>query len=377
MKSLNILQLFSDENWTGPADPVLSLSKELSKKGHRVYFACAYLRGRLKGRVKAAGIPLIDALRLDRHFNLIDDMHDISTLPKILAAYKIDIIHTNLSHDHAIGALGKCWQKKYPYLVRTIHRALPRLSPWERFLYTKMSDKIITVCESARKEIIQKFNIPAEKITTICGAVDVKKFNPENKGAGIREKLGLEKDIPLVGMIAPLQPHRKHQLFFEAISEIIKIIPETKFLLIGHGGSYLSILEKLARKLKIEKSIIYTGYWDEGFPELLGAIDVKVFLVPGSDGSCRAVLEAMATGKPIVSAPVGPILDIMGEEFPGIIINPENKNSFAEGVLTFLKDKSLAEEKGKQGRKLVEERFREEVRAEKVEKVYASLFEGG
>lgn len=373
MKRLTVLQLFSDENWTGPAEPVLSLSKELARRGHRVYFACSQRKGKLRGWVKAAGIPLIEALKLDHHSNPINDLHDMLTLPRILKAYEVDIIHMNLSHDHAIGALGGGWGKKRPYLVRTVHRAVPRLSLWEKFLYGKMADRIITVCESVRGKLIDNLGIAPAKVTTIYGAVDIDRFSPANEGDSIKDELGLSSGIPVVGMVAPLQSYRKHRCLFEAIPQIKEAVPGTKFLLVGHGGSYRSVLKKLARKLNIEDDLIYTGYRDRDFPQVLAAMDVKVFLAPGADGSCRAVLEAMAMGKPVVAAPVGPILDMARDGFPGSIINPEDKTSLARAVVTFLEDKALAKGEGERGRRLVEKYFREDIRAERVEEVYASL----
>lgn len=374
MRRLTILQLFSDENWTGPAEPVISLSKELAGRGHRVYFACSRRKGKLRERVKAAGIPLIEALRLDHHYNPISNLHDILTLPRVLRAYEVDIIHTNFSHDNAIGFLGGGWGKKRPYLVRTVHSAMPRLGLWERFLYGKMADRVITVCESVRGKLIDDLGLAPNKVTTIHGAVDIDRFSPANKGDSIKEELGLSPETPVVGMVAPLRSYRKHRCLLETIPRIKEAVPETKFLMVDHAGrSHQPVLKKLARKLKIEDDIIYTGYRDRDFPQVLAAMNVKVFLVPGADGSCRAVLEALATGKPVVAAPVGPIPEMAGDGFPGFIVNPEDKASFAKAVVVLLKDKALAKGKGESGRRLVEKYFREDIQAERVEEVYASL----
>ncbi|MCD5390549.1 glycosyltransferase family 4 protein [candidate division NPL-UPA2 bacterium] len=263
--------------------------------------------------------------------------------------------------------------EKRPFLVRTVHRAVPHTGLLEKFLYSKMADRIITVCESARRKLIDHLGLAPTRVTTISGAVDTDRFSPANKGGLIKKELGLSLDIPVVGMAAPFQSYRKHRSLFEAIPRIKEAVPGTKFLLVGHGGSYQSVLKKLAQKLNIEDDLIYTSYRDRDFPQVLAVMDVKVFLAPGADGFCRAVLEAMATSKPVVAAPVGPIMDIARDKFPGFIVNPEDSASLAKAVSILLQDKTLAEGKGESGRKLVEKYFREDIRAERVEEVYASL----
>ncbi|MCD5401367.1 hypothetical protein LR013_02065 [candidate division NPL-UPA2 bacterium] len=85
MKKLNILQLYSDYRWTGPADPVLSLSRELAKRGQRVLFACVCKRGgALEPRARKEGLAIITDLKLNRYFHLSDNIHDLITLPGML-----------------------------------------------------------------------------------------------------------------------------------------------------------------------------------------------------------------------------------------------------------------------------------------------------
>ncbi|KKK43665.1 hypothetical protein LCGC14_3168080, partial [marine sediment metagenome] len=111
----------------------------------------------------------------------------------------------------------------------------------------------------------------------------------------------------------------------------------------------------------------------EDYSQVLASLDLEVFLVPGSDGSCRAVLEALAMAKPVVSAKVGPIPEIMENGREGILIDdPFDTTSLAKAIIRMLKDKELAGRIGEAGRKLME-RFTPERRTTRIEKIYRSL----
>lgn len=370
MRKLNILQLYSDCRWTGPAEPVLSLSRELAKRGHRVLFAYRG-GGPLESRAGKEDVDTITDLKLNRYFNFSDNIHDLVTLPKILKRYRVDIIHTHLSHDHLMGALANIHNRKC--LVRTVHEAAPRRRmPGEGILFKGMTKGIITVCESARRELINGLSLSPERVKTIYGAVDIERFSPSIKGNRVRQEFGLSEDVPVAGVVARFHDHGKHSYFLEAIPEVKKAVPRAKFFLVGRG-KYRSVLEDMIKRLGIIEEVIFTGQRYEDYPEVLAAMDVKVYLIAGTDGSCRAVLEAMAMGKPVVAAPVGSIPDMARDGFPGLVVNPEDKTALAKAVAALLKDKALAKRKGERGRRLVEKYFREDMRAEKVEEVYASL----
>ena len=371
MNGLNILHLYSDENWTGPAESILNLLKELNRKGYRVFFAgIIKRRGRLLPRIRGAGIPVIETLNLDRKSQPLNYLKNIINLPRVLKKERIDIIHTHFRYDHILASFDK---KKVP-LVHTLHRAdLDKVNFQERFVLRHKTDHIITISKTIKEKIVENLGIEQEKISTIYGAVDSNKFNPQISGNRIRGEFGIDEDAPVVGMIAPLQPYRKHLHLLRTIPQVRKEFPKVKFLLIGSIGSYQKVLKEEIEKLGISDSVIFIGYRDGDYSQVLASLDMEVFLVPGSDGSCRAVLEALAMAKPVVSAKVGPIPEIMKNGREGILIdNPDAIDSLARAIIRLLKDRELASKMGNTGRKLME-RFTPESRATQIERIYYSL----
>ncbi len=365
---MNILHLYSDENWTGPAESVLNLLGELNKRGHRAFFAGITKRkGRLLPKVREAGIPVIEGLNLDRKSHPLNYLKNLTNLPRVLKKEKIDIIHTHFRYDHILAS----FVKKRVSLMRTLHRAdLKKVNFQERFILRHKTDHIITISKAIREKAVQDLGIKPERISTIYRAIDSNKFNPQLSGDKIREEFEIDKDVPAVGMVAPLQPHRKHLHLLRTIPQVRKEFPKVKFLLIGSIGSYQKVLKEEIKRLGISNSIIFTGYRDEDYPQVLASLDMEVFLIPGSDGSCRAVLEALAMTKPVVSAKVGPIPEIMENGREGILIdNSDDTASLAKAIIRLLKNRDLAREMGEAGRRLME-RFTPESRAIQIEKIY-------
>ncbi|MCK4648208.1 glycosyltransferase, partial [bacterium] len=128
---MNILHLYSDENWTGPAESVLNLLKELSKKGHKAFFAgVTKRRGKFLPKIRETGIPVIESLNLDRKSYPLNYLKNLAILPRVLKKAKIDIIHTHFRYDHILASFVK---KRVP-LVHTLHRAdLDKVNFQERF----------------------------------------------------------------------------------------------------------------------------------------------------------------------------------------------------------------------------------------------------
>ncbi len=368
MNALNILHLYSDENWTGPAESVLNLLKELNKRGHWAFFAGIIKRkGRLLPRVREAGIPVIESLNLDRKSYPLNYLKNLTNLPRVLKKEKINIIHTHFRYDHILAS----FVKKRVSLMRTLHRAdLEKVNFQERFVLRHKTDHIIAISEAIREKVIRNLGIKPERISTIYGAIDSNKFNPQLSGTKIRKEFEIDEDVPVVGMVAPLQPHRKHLQLLKAIPRVKEEFPKVKFLLIGSIGSYQKVLKEEIKRLRIPDTIIFTGYRDEDYPQVLASLDMEVFLIPGSDGSCRAALEALAMAKPVVSAKVGPIPEIMENGREGILIdNSDDTASLAKAIIRLLKNRDLAREMGEAGRKLME-RFTPESRATQMEEVY-------
>ena len=130
-----------------------------------------------------------------------------------------------------------------------------------------------------------------------------------------------------------------------------------------------------ARKMGLNGRVLFPGYkGGEEYVDALASMDMKVFLVPGTDGACRAVREAMAMGLPIIAARRGMLPEIVKAGEVGLVIDdsPENLSS---AILKLAGDETLRRDMGRSARKWALEHFSLDREAEQVEAIYKTLID--
>jgi len=371
---LNILHLVSSHRWTGVAEPVTDLAFHQKKLGHNVSIAC--LGGSsFERRIQERQLDFIDGFFFNRFPNPLQIIGDLKLLKKNLNEKKIDVIHTHLLHDHWLAGLVHNPKKKNIILVRTFHRhEPPRSDPFHKHLFLKKTNLKITISKATRELICQSLKIPEEEIEVIYGGVDIERFNPRNNGKEIREELKIPVDVPVIGLVARFRRDRGFQWLFEAIPLVLQNQPEVRFVFVGRGEMKRFIDENI-RSLPYGKNIIRAGYRRADLPQAYASFDVGLFLGLGSEGTCRAILEAMASAKPIIGINFGPVPEIIQNGENGLLVTPQDPQDLARAILTLTKDKSLLNKLGQNARMLVEKRFTSQERAEKTIFAYQKMFQ--
>ena len=375
---MKILHLFSNWKWTGPAEHALATAAYLFKREYDVTFACAHppveVEDSLVMRARKANIPLVNGLYLNKHLHISQNARDVLRLAQLINKMKFNFIHTHLANDHVIAGIASKLASQKVTLIRTVYdgTGLPA-GLRNRLLLSFSSDGLITVSDIAKRSIQKDFGIPPGKISKISPGVDCERFNPSVDGSKVRSKYAVEKDTPLVGIVARVQPHRRFDIFLKAIKILVGEMPRLKVFIIGRGTHIQDVAIKPAHEMGLSESICFTGYQLHGYPEMLAALDLKVFLVPGSDGSCRAVREAMAMGKPVVAANRGMLPEIVDDGINGLVVDDTPEN-LAGAISLLIKDKDLRNRMGEAARKKMNEQSNLIHQQAKIEEFYSQTF---
>lgn len=366
MRSLRVLHLVANRWWTGSAEPALDLARALRARGHEVAFAC--IRGdALEAKARALGLPPVEGLVLERTTRPWALVRDVRALRRLIRACGVELVHAHLSHDHWLAALALRGSRVR--LVRTVHhrRALRR-GPVAAWLFGR-TDAVVAVSRGIAAAAGAAGIDPA-RVSVVPGAVDVERFFPGADGRGIRGELGLE-GCRVVGCVARLVPGRGHDVLLEAAHRLRGRVPGLRVLLVGRGEGRGAV-ERRVRELGLGGRVVFAGYRGDDLPEILAAMDVAVLLGAGSEESCRAILEAMAVGRPVVAARVGALAETVVDGETGWLVEavPE---AIAERLAAVLADPERARAMGAAGRGRVEALFTPERRAAGVEGVYARV----
>lgn len=369
-EALSILHLAANRWWTGSADPTLQLLAGLVARGHRVRLGVTP-GDRFEAKAREAGLALVDGVRLGARLAPLELVGDVRRLHRLVRDDAVDVVHAHHSHDHWLAVLvARLSSPRRPLVVRTFHnvRAVKRGAA-ARMLYRRtaaafaVSRQIEARCRLAR--------VAGSRIYWTPGVVDLARFGGAVDGRGVREELKLG-DAPVIVSVARLAPNRGHELLLAAFRELLVDTPEARLLLVGKGENRAR-LEQLVADLGLASHVTFTGYRDHDLPSVLAAADGFALMAAGSDDSCRAALEAMAAGRPVVARPVGALPETVVHGETGLLVDDDTAAGVAAALRAIVADRARARAMGAAGRRRAEQHFARERTVNTVEAAYREV----
>lgn len=284
----------------------------------------------------------------------IEVLHNVSQIPTffglskntIITIFDISIFTTNTHPFHRI-ILNKLFFK------RTLNH----------------SQKIISISEFTKKELIRYFNIPESKIKVIYLAAD-KKFKPLPKR--MIKKVIKKNNLyfPYILYVGTLEPRKNIPNLLRAYSKIKDKIPPKLVITGKKGWKYKEIFETI-NNLKLENDVIFTGYVpEEDLPALYNG--AELFVYPSYyEGFGLPPLEAMQCGCPVITSNTSSLPEVVGKA--GIMVNPNNIGEIANAMFKVLNNKSLRRKMIKNGLKQAK-KFSWEKTARETLKIYKEVY---
>jgi glycosyltransferase involved in cell wall biosynthesis len=384
---MKILHLFSNWKWTGPADPTLNLCKGLEKRGHDVTFAYRKppvpVEDSIEKRVLQSGVKATDRFQLDHSVKfyhpsyLPTHLRDILDLTHYLREGKFDILNVHHTHGHLLGGIAARRSGHPVIVIRSDHKRDPlQPSLGNRLLITQLTDGMITFSERARREDSEHFGLPLERVKKILPALDLSRYDPQGKFKDMRTLFGIEPKEIVIGMIARFQKYRRTAVFLEAVKTIVKEFPNVRILLVGRSSQIEQSVIQPMKQLGVEKWIVLGGYQTEDYLDTLACMDIFVFLMAGSDGTARALREAMATGKPVIVANRGMLPELVEDGISGLVVS-DTPDELARAALRLLHHRELREALGKAAYQRAHQNFQLGRQVEAVESFYQEMMKLG
>lgn len=216
--------------------------------------------------------------------------------------------------------------------------------------------------------------VVCRQIKVIHNGVDPDRFRPDlhrGQAAAIRARFGLGAGNWVLGMVAALRPEKNHVQLLAAIARLRAAGLPARALLIGDGPMRVAI-EAAARALKVEQFVTISGHQEDVRP-YIAACDVVV-LCSITEALSLAAIEAMAMGKPLVHSEVGGASEIVVPGHNGYLF-PVNDTEALVLRLLLLADPDEAQRMGRNGRRMIEERFSETTMVNRYEQTLVQLCE--
>jgi glycosyltransferase involved in cell wall biosynthesis len=341
-----------------------SVARELVARGHEVEVAVDSARaGDLRERLRALGLAVRDDLVLSTKAGPLAYARDAARLRRL--ARGLDVVHANFSHDHALALLARP-RRAAVRVVRTVHSArslAPRLG---QRLAHRRSDGVLAVCGAHARILASRFRVAEERIGVAPPAVDAARFAPD--GPDLREELGLARGAPIAGIVSRVKPDRRHGDLVDAFRQVVDALPDARLVVVGRGEGLEDVRARAAAR-GLVREVVFAGYRaGDALAAAYRTLDAKVLLAEGNDGTCRALLEAMACGRPGVAYAFGAPAEVIAHGESGLLVPEGDVRALAAALVDVLSSPSRARTLGAAARARVASRYTEAARGEAVER---------
>ncbi len=202
----------------------------------------------------------------------------------------------------------------------------------------KRADRIVTISEFSKQEIIRYLNVPEEKISVIPLGVDRHRFHtgyPAARIKKVKQKYGLEGEYLLY--VGTIEPRKNLKRLIEAYAQLPLYVP--KLVLVGKKGWLYQEIFQTVERLGLKKRVVFLGYAaDQEIPLIMAG--AKCFLFPSLyEGFGLPPLEAMACGVPVVTANCSALPEVAGDA--AVLVEPDKTESIRQGILAVLEKEEL------------------------------------
>jgi glycosyltransferase involved in cell wall biosynthesis len=355
---IRVVRLFSRLNIGGPSVHVILLTAGLTARGYRTRLVVGQetaQEGNLRDLAAEKGVPCERLDALGREIRVISDIRALWGLYRVIRDFRPSVVHT---HAAKAGLLGRVAARLagVPVVVHTYHGHVLRgyFGPVKTAVFraleallSRLSDALIAVSEAVKEDLVELSVARAERIRVVPLGLDLERFTEALPRGGLRTATGVSADVPLVGMVGRLVPIKDVPTFLRAAAFVREARPDVRFALVGDGEER-EALERTTEQLGLTGALSFHG-WRRDMEAVYGDLDVVVNS-SRNEGTPVALIEALASARPVVATRVGGTADLLGGGAFGLLVPPEDPQALAAAILGVLDEPQAAQRRALRGR---------------------------
>jgi len=340
---MKIIQCVNNLDLGGLERMVLGLAQELKIRGHGSSICCIENRGSLAAEAEQMGIP-VHALNMAQNGKVAA----FRSLCAVLRQQKPVVIHSHNFKPFYYSALATMLGATSGH-IHTRHGALlqQHRAVWRYRLLRRWVDAWVTVSADRQNELAERTGLPLKAIHILANGVDTARFAPAPDCQAVRRQLGLPENVPAIMVAARLAPEKDFGTLLRAFALVHQAIPPAELWFIG-DGTERPALESLSRELKIDSQVRFLGQRSD-VDQFLKAADVFV-LSSLSEGLSVALIEAAASGLPLVATAVGGNGEVVKVPECGRLVPVGDPTELAAALTEILQNKPLRIQMGQAAR---------------------------
>ena len=378
--SLHVLHAITRLTLGGSSENTIASCVALARAGYRCTLATSFGESDAASLddARRRGCRVEDVPSLGRELAPLADIAALRQLVALIRRERPAIVHTHTSKAGFVGRLaariarapgvihqphGHIFYGYYGAGRTALFIALERLA-------AKWTDRIVTLTDRGTEEHLARGIGRPEQYVSVPSGVPTERLRASAPSrAEARARLGLHQSAFVVMGLGRLIHIKGFDLAVRALPRVSGAIPTTRLLLIGDGPERPA-LQVLAATLSVGDRVRMTGETTAVAAHLAAADTV---VVPSrNEGMGRALVEAMALGRPVVATAVGGIPAVIADAECGRLIPPDDPEALAEALIELGRDAGLRRKLGEAGRQRAET-FSTTVANEKLLSLYAAL----
>ena len=352
----------------------------LQDEGYEVHISCS--DGPLVAGLFERGYH-VHLVRIERRIAPLSNMRSLWGLYRLMRRERFDIVHV---HTPVAAVLGRIAARLagVPKVIYTAHgfffhdRTPQRVRTpmvWLERVLGRITDILMAQSREDAVTAVAEGICPPNRVQWIGNGVDVRRFHVSHNGND--RALGLTDSDRVVGFVGRLVGGKGVVELVEAMQIVAQAIPEARLLLVGdtldddRDQQVKGTVRQMIYSNGLASKVVFAGFVED-VPRMMASMDV--FVLPSHrEGMPRTVIEAMASGKPVVATNIRGCREEVEDGITGLLVPVNDPQALAKAITTILSDPELARQMGEAGRKRAEEMFDERLVLDREVEAYRTL----
>ncbi|MFC2071541.1 sugar transferase [Chloroflexota bacterium] len=361
---------------------LLPLIDRLTVEGYEVHIVCS--NGGYVPELQARG-HVVHSITIERRISLVSNFRSLWRLYRLMRREQFDIVHV---HTPVAAALGRvaAWAARVPVVIYTAHGFYfhDHMQEWTRQLLIRMertlcrmTHLVFTQSQEDAVTAVRESICPDEKLLCISNGVDIERFTVAPCSNEARETLGLSAQDKVVGFVGRIVREKGILDLVQAMRPVLESVPDAKLLIVGNtldsdrDREASRDISRLMDQDGLSSRVLLAGFVED-IPRILGAIDLLA-LPSYREGMPRTIIEAMASGKPVVATDIRGCREEVVHGLTGLLVPVKNPDALAEATISILSNPELAQQMGAEGRRRACELFDERIVLDRQMKAYVDI----
>lgn len=303
-------------------------------------------------------------------------INSIRLLNKFILAHNVDIIHSHGFRANFYARIARVLTSKKhvstihvslydyidtSYLIRLFYIFIEKL-------FSVYTDRFVCISRAMKQDTL-KMGIAPQRIVLIPNGVDTNRFYPREPDYNLKKELGIPPDTTLIGTVGRMVSEKGQIYLIESLKYLKYDLPKLKCLFIGEGPLRAQLKKKAESDTVIDMCLFLEPLRDiENIYPLL-----SIFVLPSlREPFGLVLLEAMASGIPVIATSAGGPLDFIKHDINGILVPPGDAIKLAESIKELLLNSDKRNSLKNEGLKTVN-RYKIEKMVKSIEKLYMEI----